>query len=40
MHKPESILKNKNPEVFCDFKTQTDNLIPTRRSDLVIVDKK
>ena len=38
MHKPESILKKRTHEILWDF--ETDHLIPARRPDLVIVNKK
>ena len=40
MHKPESVLENETQKVLCDFKIQTDQLIPARRPDLRIINKK
>ena len=40
MYKLEPILKNKTHNIFWDFDIQTDQLIPARRSDFVIVTKK
>ena len=40
MHQPESVLKNETPKIICDFEIQTYILIPARRPNLVIVDKK
>ena len=39
MHKLESILEIYKKNLW-DFQVQTDHLIPTRKSDLVIVNKK
>ena len=38
MHKPDSVVKNETHEIIWDFEIQTDPLIPTRRSELVIVN--
>ena len=40
MHKPESIQENEMHGIFWNFEIQTDYLIPTRRPELVIGDKK
>ena len=40
MHKPEFVLENETHKNVCDFDIQTDNLILTIRSDLVIIYKK
>ena len=40
MHNPESVLKNETHKLLWDFEIQTDHLISTWRSDLVIVKKK
>ena len=40
MHKPESILKNGTHKIHWNFEIQTDHLIPTRKPDLVILDKR
>ena len=40
MHKPESILENKTHKFLWDFDVQTDYLIPARKLDLVIINKK
>ena len=39
-HEPESVLENEDCKMLLDFSIQTDNLIETRRPDLVVVDKK
>ena len=39
MNKPESILENEIHKILWDFAIQTDHLIPTRRSDLVLKDR-
>ena len=40
MHKPESILKNETDKLPWNFEIQTDHLIPARKPDFVIVNKK
>ena len=40
MHKSESVRKNKTQKILWDSEIQTNHLIPTRRPDLVIIDKK
>ena len=39
-HKPESVLENETHKILWDFAIQTDNWIPTRRPDWVIINKK
>ena len=39
MHNPESILENETHKILWDFEIQMDDLISTRRPDLVIVNK-
>ena len=39
MHKPETIPENETHRILWDFEIQTDPLIPTRRSDLVLINK-
>ena len=40
MHKPESVLENEMHKILWDFEIQTEHLIPARRPDLVIINKK
>ena len=40
MHKPESVLENQAHKFLWDFEIQIDDLIPTWRPDLVIINKK
>ena len=40
MHKPESVLENETHKILWDFEIQTDHLIPTRKPDLVQINKK
>ena len=40
MHKLESVLPNAKHKIIWDFKIKMDLLIPARRPDLVIVEKK
>ena len=40
MHNSASVLENKTHIHLWDFKIQTDHLISTRRTDLVIINKK
>ena len=37
---PESVLKNEDYKILCDFSIQTDHVIEVGRSDMVVVDKK
>ena len=39
-HKPESVLENDTHKILWDFEIQTDHLIPARRPDLVLINKK
>ena len=39
MHKPESVMENEKQEIHWDFEILTDQLIPTRRPDLVLLNK-
>ena len=39
MPNPEYVLENETQNFFCDFEIKTDNLILTRRPDLVIANK-
>ena len=40
MHNPAPILENAMHKLLWDFNIQTDHLIPTRRPDLIIINKK
>ena len=40
MHNPAPVLENDLHIFLWDFNIQTDNLIPARRPDLIIIDKK
>ena len=40
MHNPAPVLENDTHKLLWDFKIQTDHLIPARRSDLIIINKK
>ena len=40
MHKSESILEKETHEILLDFTMQTHHLIPARRPDLELVNKK
>ena len=40
MHQPESILLSELNKILWDFEIQTDHLIPARRPDQVIINKK
>ena len=39
MHNPASVLENDTHKLLWDFDIQTDHLIPTRRPDLIIINK-
>ena len=39
MHNPESVLGSETHKLLWDFEIQTNNLISTRRPDLVIINK-
>ena len=38
-HHPEAVTENKEAKVLCDFEIEADKLIPTRRPDIVVIDK-
>ena len=40
MHNPAPVLENDTHKLLWDFNIQTDHLIPTRRPDLIIINKK
>ena len=40
MHKPAHVLENDAHKPLWEFDIQTDHLIPTRRPDLIIINKK
>ena len=40
MHKPPPVLENATHKILRDFNIQTDHLIPARRPDLIIINKK
>ena len=40
MHIPKPVLENETHNILWDFEVQTDHLIPARRPDLVLIDKK
>ena len=40
MLKPESVLENETHKILWDFEMQTDNPIPARRPDLLLINKK
>ena len=40
MHNPAPVLENDTHKLLWDFKVQTDHLIPARRPDLIIINKK
>ena len=40
MHKPAPVLKNDTHKLLWDFNIQTDHLIPARRPDRIIINKK
>ena len=40
MHNPAPLLENESHKLLWDFNIQTDNLIPARRPDLIIINKK
>ena len=40
MHNPASVLENDTHKLLWDFDIQTDDLISTRRRDLIIINKK
>ena len=40
MHNSASVLENDTHKLLCDFNIQTDHLIPNRRPDFIIINKK
>ena len=40
MHNPAPVLENDSHKLLWDFNIQTDQLIPARRPDLIIINKK
>ena len=40
MHNPAPVLENVTHKLLWDFNIQTDHLIPARRPDLIIINKK
>ena len=40
MHNPAPVLENDSQKLLWDFNIQTDHLIPARRPDLIIINKK
>ena len=40
MHNPAPVLENDTHKLLWDFNIQTDQLIPARRPDLIIINKK
>ena len=40
MHNPSSVLENDTHKLLWDFDIQTDHLIPARRPELIIINKK
>ena len=40
MHNPEPLLENYSHKFLWEFNIQTDHLIPARRPDLIIINKK
>ena len=40
MHNPAPVLENNSHKLLWDFNIQTDHLIPARRPDLIIINKK
>ena len=40
MHNPAPVLENDSHKLLWDFNIQTDHLIPARRPDLIIMNKK
>ena len=40
MHNPAPVLENDMHKLLWDFNIQTDQLIPARRPDLIIINKK
>ena len=40
MHNPAPVLENDSHKLLCDFNIQTGHLIPARRPNLIIINKK
>ena len=40
MHNPAPVLENDSHKLLWDFNIQTDHLIPARRPDLIVIDKR
>ena len=40
MHNPAPVLENATHKLLWDFNIQTDHLIPARKPDLIIINKK
>ena len=40
MHNPAPVLENDTHKLLWDFNIQTDHLIPARRPDLIMINKK
>ena len=40
MHNPESVLENETDKILWDLEIQTDHSIPSRRPDLILINKK
>ena len=40
MHNPAPVLENDTHKLLCDFNIETDRLIPARKLDLIIINKK
>ena len=40
MHNPAPVLENATHKLLWDFNMQTDHLIPVRRPDLILINKK
>ena len=40
MHNPAPVLENDSHKLLWDFNIQTDHLIPARRPDLILINKK
>ena len=40
MHNPAPVLENDSHKLLWDFNIQTDHLIPARRPDFIIINKK
>ena len=40
MHNPAAVLENDSHKLLWDFNIQTDHLIPAKRPDFIIINKK